>query len=159
MTATDIGNRPRTAEELSYVGFWRRFWATVLDSLLVAIIVMPILMSVSPDSTSRGPLEFLLSLVLPSIATILFWRYKLATPGKMVFRAKVVDASTGGTPSMGQLIGRYFAYFLSLIPLGLGYLWVGWDPKKQGWHDKLAGTVVVARKHSTPDRVQFPAGQ
>jgi uncharacterized RDD family membrane protein YckC len=41
------------------------------------------------------------------------------------------------------LIGRYFAYYLSTILLGLGFLWIIWDPKKQGWHDKLAGTVVV----------------
>jgi uncharacterized RDD family membrane protein YckC len=151
-----LTNRPRTAEELAYVGFWRRSWATLLDSLLLAIIVQPLLMSVSSGSPSLGPLEILLGLVLPSIGTVLLWRYKLATPGKMVFRAKVVDASTGGTPSTGQLVGRYFGYLLSAIPLGLGFLWVGWDPRKQGWHDKLAGTVVVARKHDASDRVQFP---
>jgi uncharacterized RDD family membrane protein YckC len=38
---------------------------------------------------------------------------------------------------------RYLAYFVSIIPLFLGVLWVAWDKKKQGWHDKLANTVVV----------------
>ena len=35
---------------------------------------------------------------------------------------------------------------MSTLPLGLGLIWVGIDPKKQGWHDKLAGTVVIRRK-------------
>jgi uncharacterized RDD family membrane protein YckC len=81
--------------------------------------------------------------------------YKSATPGKMVIGAKIVNARTGRQPSTGQLIGRYFAYYISLIPLGLGYLWVAWDPKKQGWHDKLAGTVVVRPIRRT-EPVKFP---
>ncbi len=64
----------------------------------------------------------------------------------MAIRAKVVDAKTGGVPSVGQCIGRYFAYILSAIPLCLGYIWVAFDPKKQAWHDKLAETVVVRPK-------------
>ena len=55
----------------------------------------------------------------------------------------IVDARTGKAPSKGQLIGRYFAYYLSLLPLGLGFLWIAWDQRKQGWHDKIAGTVVI----------------
>jgi uncharacterized RDD family membrane protein YckC len=48
-----------------------------------------------------------------------------------------------GPLSWGQCIGRYFAYFLSFLGLCLGFMWVGWDERKQGWHDKLAGTLVV----------------
>jgi len=83
------------------------------------------------------------SYVLPAIAIIAFWVYKSATPGKIAIRATIVDAKTGLQPSNGQLIGRYFAYYISTLPLCLGFLWIAWDPKKQGWHDKLAGTVVV----------------
>jgi uncharacterized RDD family membrane protein YckC len=54
-----------------------------------------------------------------------------------------VDAKTLGKPSNGQLIGRYLSYYLSSIVLLLGFIWVGFDPRKQGWHDKLAGTLVV----------------
>jgi len=63
----------------------------------------------------------------------------------MIVRAKIVDARTGGKPSTGQLIGRYFGYYLSMIPLFLGFIWVAFDKRKQGWHDKLAGTVVIRR--------------
>ena len=70
-------------------------------------------------------------------------QYRQATPGKMAIGAKIVDAKTGGNASTGQLIGRYFAYYVSILPLMLGIIWVGIDPKKQGFHDKLAGTMVV----------------
>ncbi len=41
------------------------------------------------------------------------------------------------------MIGRYFGYYVSILPLMLGIIWVGIDKRKQGWHDKLAGTVVI----------------
>ncbi len=47
--------------------------------------------------------------------------------------------------SNGQAIGRYLAYYVSSIPLGLGLLWVAFDRRKQGWHDKLAGTFVIRK--------------
>jgi uncharacterized RDD family membrane protein YckC len=56
-----------------------------------------------------------------------------------------VDAKTGGKPSTGQFIGRYLCYYLSSLLLGLGFIWVAFDSRKQGWHDKLAGTLVVRR--------------
>jgi uncharacterized RDD family membrane protein YckC len=74
---------------------------------------------------------------------ILFWRHRQATPGKMMLALHVVDADSGGPLSLGQGVGRYFAYFVSTIPFCLGFLWVAFDKRKQGWHDKLAHTVVV----------------
>jgi uncharacterized RDD family membrane protein YckC len=61
----------------------------------------------------------------------------------MMVKVKIVDAKTGEQPSTGQCIGRYFAYFVSSIPLGLGIIWVAFDKRKRGWHDMLAGTVVI----------------
>jgi uncharacterized RDD family membrane protein YckC len=40
-------------------------------------------------------------------------------------------------------IVRALACFLSLFAAGLGFLWIIWDPERQAWHDKIAGTVVV----------------
>lgn len=135
--------------QLEYAGFWRRVAASIIDTFLQFIIVAPILAwaygfdyFISTD-LYQGPLDFFLSWVAPAIAVILFWMYKQATPGKMVMSLRIVDAKTGERPSTGQLIGRYFAYFVSTLGLCLGYVWVAFDPKKQGWHDKLAGTVVI----------------
>ena len=79
-----------------------------------------------------GPEDFLISWVFPAIAIIVFWIYKSATPGKMAISAKIVDAKTGENASTAQLIGRYFGYFFSMIPLGIGIIWVAFDKRKQG---------------------------
>jgi len=136
-------------EEFEYVGFWPRLGATIIDSVLLSMIVYPLLYTIygthdfTDDRFIAGGGHFLVSYVLPAIIIVAFWVYRSATPGKMAIRATIVDAKTFLQPSKGQLIGRYFAYYISTIPLGLGFLWIAWDPKKQGWHDKLAGTVVV----------------
>ncbi len=75
----------------------------------------------------------------------LFWKYRQATPGKMVLGLKIVDAKTLGALGIGQMLGRYFAYLVSAIPVYLGFLWIGWDARKQGWHDKLSGTLVIRK--------------
>ena len=95
------------------------------------------------DTFVIGPMDVVINYLLPFVGVILFWIYKSATPGKMVIKAHIVDAKTGCKPSVKQLVIRYLGYFVSTIPLGLGLMWVGWDKRKQGWHDKLANTVVI----------------
>ncbi len=102
------------------------------------------------SGTQGGAIDTILSYVLPAVAVVLFWIYRSATPGKMAIRATIVDADTGGAPSTRQLVVRYIGYFVSLIPMGAGFLWVGLDSRKQGWHDKLANTVVVRRAAPNP---------
>lgn len=86
------------------------------------------------DSFIQGSADFIISWVFPAVATMIFWIVKQATPGEMAVGAKIVDAQTGNAASTGQLIGRYFGYFVSMIPLCLGIFWVAFDTKKQGWH-------------------------
>ena len=135
--------------EVRYAGFWMRFLASLVDGIILMAITMPLMYFFYGDELLyneafiKGPADFVLTYVFPLVATVLFWKYKSATPGKMVLRIKIVDAKTGGSLSTGQSVGRYFAYIISTIPLLLGYFWIIWDGKKQGWHDKLAGTVVV----------------
>ncbi len=148
-------------DDLKYVGFWTRFGASLIDGLIILIITVPVLTFYyggsywTDNSLVSGPLDFLLSYLFPAVATIWFWIAKQATPGKMVMQAKIVDARTGMAPSTGQYIGRYFAYIISAFPLLLGIIWVAFDEKKQGWHDKLAGTVVVSPKEIKPKAVVF----
>lgn len=144
-------------EQLEYVGFWRRVLASIIDGILFGMVSLPLLLAfygkayLSSDNFIEGPIDFLVSCVLPTVATILFWIWKQATPGKMGISAKIVDAKTGNEPSLGQYIVRYLSYFVSLLPLCLGFLWVAFDSKKQGWHDKIAGTVVIGPKKKTED--------
>ncbi|WP_457593032.1 RDD family protein [Hydrogenimonas sp.] len=137
--------------ELEYVGFWPRVGASLIDTILLGIITWPLFTmfygkSYWSSEKIEGPIDFLLSWVFPAVAIILFWIARQATPGKMAISAKIVDAKSGSVPSRGQFIVRYFAYYLSAIPFYLGFIWVALDSRKQGWHDKLAGTVVVRKK-------------
>ena len=150
-------------EELEYVGFWARVGASILDTILLLLVTVPLLVAIygwayfDPEQSSMvaGSVDFLISWVLPAIAVVAFWLYKQATPGKMAVSARVVDAYTGETISFSQSVLRYLGYMLSTLPLCLGFLWVAFDPKKQGWHDKLAGTVVIRANQQRASRVQF----
>ena len=133
-----------------YVGFWRRVGASLIDTLAVLAVILPVLVAVygtnyfsMAQGGLAGPVDFLVQVVFPAVAVILFWKFRGATPGKMLVSARVVDAKTLGPLSNGQAIGRYFAYFVSMLPLMLGFIWVAIDKRKQGFHDKLAGTLVI----------------
>ncbi|MBC7499619.1 MAG: RDD family protein [Herminiimonas sp.] len=141
-----------TETELEYVGFWARVLASVIDTVLVLVVIMPILYAIygsayfDSTSLSQGPAHIFFSYVMPAVAVLVFWIARQATPGKMAISARIVDARTGNKPTTGQYLVRYLGYYISMIPFGLGLLWVGIDSRKQGWHDKLAGTVVVRPK-------------
>lgn len=164
-TASPKPNGGPPAGELEYVGFWARFLAQVVDTLWIVPIVVGIgsrLVAAGPDLTEQllrnpasvsaaalsaslvpTPAEFLVQWLLPAVLIVAFWMYKGATPGKMLLHARIVDAGTGEEPTRVQLLVRYLGYYVCFFTLGLGFLWVAVDPRKQGFHDKLAGTVVV----------------
>ncbi|MEP5765472.1 MAG: RDD family protein [Halieaceae bacterium] len=136
--------------EPRYVGFWARVLASLIDTVLLGLVIYPVAYAVYGDAyfeisgqLVQGPVDALLQYVLPLIVVILFWIYRSATPGKMILKAKIVDAETLGKPARWQWVVRYLGYYVSLLAFCLGFLWVGWDPRKQGFHDKMAGTVVI----------------
>lgn len=149
--------------EVEYAGFWIRVVATLIDTLLILLVTLPLLIAIygwgyfNGEATGlvAGPADLVISWVLPAVAVILFWLYKQATPGKMALSLRVVDAETGGPLTVSQSVGRYFAYFVSILPLCLGLFWVAFDARKRGWHDKLAGTVVVRSRRHGPEPVRF----
>lgn len=77
---------------------------------------------------------------------VIFWVKWGATPGKLLTRSVIADARTGGRISLVQAALRYIGYLFSALPLMLGIIAISFDKKRQGWHDKLAGTVVVVNK-------------
>ena len=145
-----------TERSIQYAGFWLRLVATLIDSLLIALITVPLLVWVYYDafveaatlgtpgaSMGFGWPDFWIQFVLPMVLVIIFWRKKSATPGKMMISAVIVDSKTGAKPTTGQFVIRYLGYIVSTVPLCLGFMWGGWHSKKQGWHDIMAGTVVI----------------
>ncbi|MBU1237622.1 MAG: RDD family protein [Gammaproteobacteria bacterium] len=154
--------------KVEYAGFWVRLGATLIDTILIMLITFPLLVWIYGweyfDPTLNtgmfaGPADFLITWVLPFIAVIWFWRARQATPGKMALSLHVVDADSGRTLSTGQSIGRYFAYIVSTLPLCIGFVWIAFDKRKQGWHDKLAGSVVVRTKNRGTEPVHLPEAQ
>jgi len=88
-------------------------------------------------------LDQCLELLILGVIVIMFWSYRGATPGKMLFSMKIVDATTFGKLSRKQEIIRFLSYTVSVLPFGLGFLWVAFDKRRQALHDKIAGTVVI----------------
>jgi uncharacterized RDD family membrane protein YckC len=139
------------SDEPEYAGFWIRLWASLIDTVLLGILLIPMLMAIYENYWSstrliQGPADFLLSWLLPAVLVVLFWVKRQATPGKMATTLYIVDASSGLKPTAKQWAIRYAGYYLSALPLCLGFIWVAFDARKQGWHDKLAGTVVLHGK-------------
>ncbi|WP_274019559.1 RDD family protein [Vibrio parahaemolyticus] len=156
-------NVPAKMSDLyEYSGFWPRVGASLIDTVIICVLTYPILVAVygwayfDNDALVQGFADLILSWIFPLVAIIGFWLYRQATPGKMAISAKIVDAKTGDKPTLQQYIVRYLGYILATIPLGLGIFWVAWDKRKQGWHNKLANTVVICEKdRNTPQEVEF----
>ena len=156
MNNESIGN-------LVYVGFRIRFLAFLLDSVAVMglLYVVALFFPVpdvldTVDITNREELMAILPVLLSrigfdavfsAIVFLLFWNLIRSSLGKIVFRAYIVDSS-GQKAGFFQLLIRYLGYFPSLACFGLGFIWIAFDSKKQGWHDKIAGTVVVYEQSS-----------
>lgn len=155
-------NQTVTAAAVQYVGFWARVGAALIDTVVMVLVFTPLfavlglggdiqtdeqgLPVLPPDYWNKLAVQQLIA----AAAIVAFWAWRMATPGKMLIGAVIVDADTFGKPGTGRFVLRYLAYFVSTIPLGLGLLWVGWDRRKQGWHDKIANTVVVKKASLAP---------
>ena len=112
---------------LPKVGFWIRMVALLIDVILVAIF------------THKAG-----DLFLPAVVAYgaLLWKFRGATVGDIIFGIKVVKVD-GSALDWTTAIVRALACLLSLVVACLGFFWIAFDPEKQGWHDKIAGTYVV----------------
>jgi len=139
---------PAGAGGVEYVGFWARVGASLIDSIatLGLVVVLSVCFFGGAPEGAGGLADFTISWIIPAIAVLVFWFARGATPGKMVIHAVIVDATTLAPPTYWQYVGRYLGYFVSAIPLCLGLIWVAFDARKQGWHDKMANTVVIRHR-------------
>lgn len=149
-----------------YAGFWRRLVAFSIDGAIIFFIFM-ILFTIASMAFFSGAIsadnknlfaELMdpasLSPVMISIwmsyifINLLYFTYfhgtSGRTPGKMILGLQVIT-DQGQPLTFGIAFLRSVGYFISNI-LYLGFLWVAFDKKKQGWHDKIAGTVVIIRE-------------
>jgi uncharacterized RDD family membrane protein YckC len=80
-------------------------------------------------------------LAILTLFLLVFWQSSQSTLGKMVFHSKIVDVTE--KPTIKQLLLRFVGYMVVSFTLGIGFIWILFDARKQGWHDKMANTVVV----------------
>lgn len=141
-----------TCTDRRYASFGVRVAASLLDSLWMGAFSFVLGFGIyaalgvsAQDPRALAGVDFTASFLAPLLLVIVVWRLKQTTPGKAVFGCRIVDARTGTAPTIAQCIIRYLGYIPSVLPFGLGLIWVAFDPRRQGWHDKLARTVVVVQ--------------
>jgi len=137
---------PAEEDFIEYAGFWRRVAASLIDTILMiivlALLAVPLGLMGMPIMQGHSG-SFLITDIIPMVIVVLFWLKFGATPGKQLLDCQIVDARTGHSLRLGQSILRYLGYILSTLPLFLGFLWIAWSARKQGFHDYIAGTVVI----------------
>lgn len=117
--------------------FGRRLVAYLIDSILIGIIY-GIAYAISEP----------LGVVASIVTGLIYFSYfdgseNGQTVGKMALGIRVIDFRGGGPIGFGRGFIRWLGRIVSSIPCFLGYFWAIWDKEKQGWHDKIATTVVV----------------
>lgn len=94
--------------------------------------------------------NYVLQTVALAVIVYFFWVHKAATPGKMLLRLRIVDADTLGIPTRKQYQRRLLGYIVAGMPFFLGFFAMAWNERKQGWHDRMANTVVLQGKWRWP---------
>jgi uncharacterized RDD family membrane protein YckC len=74
-----------------------------------------------------------------------FWGTSGSTLGMSLFQLRVVDANSGQPIGIGRAVVRYIGFIVAAFPCWIGLIWAAFDPRAQGWHDKIASTVVLQR--------------
>jgi uncharacterized RDD family membrane protein YckC len=123
-------------------GFWIRFLAILIDSIALGVISSAIGAILSLNTNGRSGLSVLLGLVY----YVFFWSKSSPWPGQTIgsklLNVRVIKTD-GSDLEISQALIRYVGFFISAICLLIGLIWAAFDPQKQGWHDKIAGTYVI----------------
>lgn len=153
---------------VTVIGFGRRLIAAVIDAAIVLVlslilgaiasfVILVIAGIVIPEQ--NVPTDFLVALCVAIFSVgyyVRSWSKTGQTAGKALLGIKVIG--TDGKPLSGvKAFLRYIGYIVSGVVISLGFLWITFDRKRQGWHDKIAGTYVVfaEQKFSDGETLKF----
>ena len=150
--------KEKQAPQIHVIGFGRRFVAMVVDGVIVVFVsfILALLIGMVDVFFGSGRLNWNLVIVLVMLLFSVFfftgkWVQKTGqTPGKLLMRIKVVN--TDGSPlSFTKLCQRYLGYIISGVGASLGFIWIGIDQKRRGWHDLIAKTYVIQLDDDMPE--------
>ena len=151
-----------------YGGFWRRSFALLIDKVILYFVSLILFLIgllalglkgdmmgrvlASPEDLTHGMGVFglLLLYIAASLLagmTYFTWFHGIGgrTPGKILLGLRVIQAS-GDPMTPGVAFLRWVGYLISGPVFCLGFLWVAFDGRKQGWHDKIAATLVIRER-------------
>ncbi len=135
---TEIRELRAGQRTLEYAGFWMRFVAWFIDSIILNILGLIISLMVNDFLAAIA-----FQVALGAFYHVGFWvGADGSTPGKMAMGVKVVMAN-GEPVEVGNALLRYIGYIPSSLLLGIGYLMIAFSSEKRGLHDIIGGTVVV----------------
>ena len=141
--------RPGPMAGYHYAGFWVRFLALVLDAIVLGVVSAALTPIVGSQVTVTGN-TFTINYTANAYGALIglvyfigFWAWRGQTVGMMPFNMQVVGVADGKKIDVVRGLLRYVGIIISVIPLFLGLIWVAFDSRKQGWHDKMAQTVVI----------------
>lgn len=168
-------SQPPASLQGYYAGFVSRLLAFVIDVVIVSLLFVSVTwittvtvttlrlgsyLGISLNSLPGG--LWLAGLVTSpafiAIVTLLFimsyhvffWIFAGQTPGKALLGLRLVTLNGRRIPAWRAVV-RYLAYYPSALLLFVGFAWVLFDDRRQAWHDKLAGTLVVYAWDARPD--------
>jgi uncharacterized RDD family membrane protein YckC len=134
---------------LEYAGFWIRLGAAVIDIIVLVLIfyiirydvLFKFIFSKLPLSTYII-MATLLLWAIHIVYFVVFWAWRGQTPGKMITGIKIIRTDSSPLTWQYALL-RYLGCIASTIILFIGFIWIAFDSRKQGLHDKIADTYVV----------------
>ncbi len=137
--------------DVTYAGFWVRFGAVIIDTIVVYIIALVAGAAVGLLAAAvGGPAWAGGGGMIAGIAGGFLYFAMMesgergATLGKRAFKLRVVTADASERIGFGRAAGRYFARFISMLVLYIGYIMQPFTRRKQALHDMICGTAVVA---------------
>lgn len=137
------GRYPETTYPITPASPFLRVYAAVIDG--VALFAIFVVLAVITRGVFLSARSAWADLFLFFGYFVLFTGLRGQTPGKWAAGIIVVDRE-GRIPGVGVAIPREMVgKFVSAAALGLGLIWLVFDGKRQGWHDKIAGTFVVTK--------------
>jgi uncharacterized RDD family membrane protein YckC len=150
---TSVAYQDFADNEVTVIGFNRRLLAALYDGFLVAFLTFIIAFAIGflgifvdmfrPTNDARMQAIILIAgLIFSLIYFTLSWGRSGQTIGMGLTGIKVVRTD-GNRLGYGKALLRYVGYVISALLLSLGFLWIGFDKRRQGWHDKIAGTLVT----------------
>jgi uncharacterized RDD family membrane protein YckC len=128
--------------EQVYAGFWIRLCAKLIDGLVLQIALRGLAIALQVNLSENTGFSIFVGGVIGATYNIFFNGKFGATPGKMVFRIRIVTAD-GSPLGFPRAVARYFAEFLSAVIFLIGYIMVAFDSHKRALHDMICDTRVI----------------